>query len=53
MFIVRTVLLVTPFQRNEDRKNKVGVIKDFLVKLHKIQYMTKKSKSYFPHPKTL
>lgn len=50
--IVRTVLPVTPFQRNEDsRIIEVGVIKDFSVKLPKVQYMNKKCKSYFPHPK--
>lgn len=40
--IVRTVLPVTPFQRNEDNRIiEVGVIKDISVKLHKVQYMTK------------
>lgn len=42
MLIVRTVLPVTPFQRNEDNRIiEVGVIKDTSVKLLKVQYMTK------------
>lgn len=54
MFVVRTVLPVTPFQRNEDNRiNEVGAIKDFSVKVHKVQYMAKKCKSHFPHPKPL